>query len=100
MVTNGRALAAAMAAAIGSLAMGLLVVANEAKIYSAPALYPQSGGLSGRSTIAVLVWLGAWAVLDRRWKTRELAASAVMTWAVVLLLLGLVMTFPPVWALL
>jgi len=52
---NGGALAAVLAAGIGALAMGLFVIANEAGIFAAPSLHGPSGGLSGRSTFAVIV---------------------------------------------
>ena len=96
MVTNGRALAATMAAAIGSFALGLLVIANEAGVYSAPSLYPKAGGLSGRSTFSVAVWLIAWVILHRAWAGRDLPPSTAR-WALVLVALALIMTFPPVW---
>jgi hypothetical protein len=42
---NGPALAAYLAAAIGSFAMGLIVILNEAGIYAAPSLYGPAGGV-------------------------------------------------------
>jgi hypothetical protein len=97
---NGAALAAALAAGIGALAIGLFVLAHEAGIYSAPSLYAPAGGLSGRATFAVVVWLAAWVLLHAKWKDREVAAGRVLTWAMVLTGLGIVATMPPVWALL
>lgn len=98
-VPNGAGLAAALAAGIGSLGMGMFVLANEAGIYAAPALYPPAGGLSGRSTLAVIVWLVAWAALHARWKGRTIDVAPVLRWTMVLALLGVVMCFPPVWGL-
>lgn len=97
---NGGALAAVLAAGIGALAMGLFVIANEAGIFAAPSLYGPSGGLSGRSTFAVIVWLVAWGVLHARWRNQDVAAGRVLAWAVALIALGVVMSFPPVWELL
>lgn len=96
---NGQALAAALAAGIGAFALGLLVIANEAGIFTAPSLYPPSGGLSGRSTFAVVAWLIAWGVLHARWRDREVAASRVLGWTLLLVGLGVVLNFPPVWGL-
>lgn len=96
MVTNGRALAATMAAAIGSFALGLLVIANEAGLYSAPSIYQKAGGLSGRSTFSAAVWLIAWVVLHRMWAGRNLPPSTA-GWALGLVTLAMIMTFPPVW---
>lgn len=94
---NGGALAAVLAAGIGAFAMGLFVIANEAGIFTAPSLYGPAGGLSGRSTLAVLAWLIAWGVLHARWRDREVVTAKVVTWTMVLVGLSVVMTFPPVW---
>ena len=100
VMLNGGALAAVLAAGIGAFAMGLLVIANEAGLFSAPSIYGPSGGLSGRSTLAVVVWLIAWAIMHARWRNQNVAAGRALTWGVVLTALGIVMTFPPVWTLL
>ncbi len=100
VVPNGAGLAAVLAAGLGAFAMGLLVILNEAEIFAAPSLYGPVGGLSGRSTLAVVAWLVAWATLHRQWRGRELAVSRVLTWTLVLVGLAIVMSFPPVWGLL
>jgi len=97
---NGVALAAVLAAGIGAFALGLLVILSEAGIYAAPSLYGPTGGLSGRSTFAVVAWLVAWGILHARWRDRDVTANRVLTWAIVLVGLGVLMTFPPVWRLL
>lgn len=98
--TNGAAVAAFLAAGIGTFAMGLFVILNGAGIFAAPTLYAPAGGVSGRTTFAVAVWLIAWAVLHRRWANRAIDAGRIWTATLVLVLLGVVATFPPVWALL
>ena len=97
---NGAAMAAVLASAIGSLAMGGLVLLNEAGLFVAPAVYGPAGGVTGRTTFAVIVWLIAWAVLHARWKSREVAPRPVFTCALVLVGLGVAATFPPLWSLL
>lgn len=94
---NGAAMAAVLGAGIGSFAMGAFVLASEAGIYAAPSLYGPAGGLSGRSTFAVLVWLVAWAVLHARWRGREVAAAPVFGWALALIGAAAAALFPPVW---
>jgi hypothetical protein len=98
--TNGAMMAAVLGAGIGSSAMGVFVLLNEAGLFSAPALYGPAGGVSGRTTFATIVWLVAWGVLHARWRSRDVTSGSVFTWTVVLVLLGIVATFPPVWALL
>lgn len=99
-VANGAAMAAVLAAGIGSFAMGAFVLLNEAGLFAAPALYAPAGGVTGRTTFATVAWLIAWGVLHARWKSREVAPGRVLTWTVVLVVLALLGTFPPVWGLL
>jgi hypothetical protein len=99
-VASGAALAAMLGAAIGAFAMGAFVLANEAGIWAAPALYGPAGGLSGRSTFAVVAWLVAWGILHARWHGRDVRATPVFACTLALVALSVIATFPPVWALL
>jgi hypothetical protein len=95
---NGAAMASVLAAGIGVLAMGLIIIANESGVFVSPSIYPPAGGLSGRSTFAVIGWLLAWGFLHGRWRDRNVRAGRVLGLTLLLVALGLVMTFPPVWA--
>lgn len=97
---NGAIWAAVLAAGIGACAVGLIVILNESGIFAAPTLYGPAGGVSGRTAIAVAVWIVAWAVLHRLWRDREVDGRRITAIAAVLILLGLLGTFPPVWSLL
>jgi hypothetical protein len=97
---NGSAMAALLGGGIGAFSMGAVVLLNEAGILAAPALYAPAGGVSGRTTLATIVWLIAWAVLHYRWKERDLAPGRVGAVTLTLTALGVLGTFPPVWALL
>jgi hypothetical protein len=99
-VPNGAALAAVLAAGIGAFALGVLVILNEAGVFSAPSLYAPTGGLSGRSALSVIAWLAAWGILHARWRKRDVAARRVLLWVVVLVALAVALTFPPLWELL
>ena len=99
-VPDGDAMAAVLAGGIGAFAMGLLVIASEAGIFAAPAIYGPSGGLSGRSTFAVIIWLASWLVLHARWRKQNIGASRVFRWTLLLVVMGIILTFPPVWSLL
>ena len=98
-VTNGAALASFLAAGIGAFAVGVFVILNETGLFAVPALYGPAGGVSGRTTFAVIVWLGAWAALHRRWQARALAPQRIYVAALTLLVVGIVLCFPPVWQL-
>lgn len=97
---SGAALAAFLAAGIGAFAVGFIVLLNEVGIYTPPTLYEPAGGVSSRTTIAVLVWLVAWGILHLRWRHREVNARRILTAILVLTALGILGTFPPFWALL
>lgn len=97
---NGAALASFLGAGIGAFAMGVIVILNEAGLFSAPALYPPAGGVSGRTTFAVVIWLIGWGVLHRRWKGRQVASRPVRAITLILIALGVLLAFPPVWKLL
>ena len=88
------------AGGIGAFAMGLIVVLNETGLFVAPTLYGPAGGVSGRTTAAVAGWLISWALLNARWKNREVDPVRVSTATVVLTALGILGTFPPLWGLL
>jgi hypothetical protein len=93
-------MAAVLGAGIGSSAMGVIVLLNEAGLFAAPALYGPAGGVTGRTTFATIAWLIAWGVLHARWRSREVASGSVFTWTLVLVVFAIVATFPPVWGLL
>jgi hypothetical protein len=50
--------------------------------------------------LATIVWLIAWALLHNRWKGREIASGRIGAVTLILIAVGVLGTFPPVWALL
>lgn len=98
-VTNGAALASFLGAGIGAFAMGFFVIVNEAGLFVAPTLYAPAGGVSGRTTLTVATWLIAWGLLHSGWKNRQIESRRVYAVTLVLLGLGILGTFPPVWGL-
>ena len=96
---NGAAMAAFVAAGIGAFAVGLIVLLHEAGVITAPTLYGPSGAVSGRTTLAVVVWFLAWLVLHLAWRSRRVRPAPAVAATVVLTLLGILFTFPPLWGL-
>jgi hypothetical protein len=94
---NGLASAALLAGGIGAFAVGLMTVLVEASpaIKTAFTFLKPVGPLSGKTTVAVLIWLVAWAVLGNMWKDKDVAFDKIATTAFVFLALGLLFTFPP-----
>ncbi|MGH8056389.1 MAG: hypothetical protein ACREOH_04020 [Candidatus Entotheonellia bacterium] len=95
-LTNGPAAAAILASSIGSLALGLFTTLAQAiaPIKDALNFYNPAGPLSGKTTVAVVVWLIAWAVFYGRWKNTEVNFPNVFRVTLILIALGLVGTFP------
>jgi len=96
--TNGSGAAALLAAGVGAAALGVLAVAGDksAAVKSAMIFYRPTGPLSGVTTVVILVWLGCWGVLEWRWGKRSVAVGRVCWVALVLLGVGVLLTFPGV----
>jgi len=97
-IPNGPGAAAILAAGIGCAALGIFALTGDAF----PAanhfftFYTPTGGLSGVSTSAIIVWLVSWFVLSRRWSAQTVALAKVNLVAFALLVVGMLLTFPPV----
>ncbi len=57
--------------------------------------YKPTGPLSGVSSTAILLWLALWLILGRLWRSKTVAIARVNALAFVLLLAGVLLTFPP-----
>jgi hypothetical protein len=100
---NGPAWATILAAAIGCLSFGILVDLAEAspRISGLLNFYNPVGDLSGKSILAVVIWLAAWLLLNARWKTKRITAPAkIVALTFILVLLALIAVFPPFFTLL
>ncbi len=95
---NGAGAAALLAAGIGSFMVAFFAVMADksAAIKSLMIFYKPTGPLSGVTTCAIVVWLVCWVVLDMRWRRRMVSLSGVSRAALILLGLGLLLTFPPI----
>jgi hypothetical protein len=96
-LANGPAAAAILSAGIGCFALGVFAVVADASKPVARffTFYVPTGPLSGVSTTAILLWLVTWFVLARLWRNKTIAVAKVNAVAFVLLLLGVLLTFPP-----
>ena len=95
--TNGAAPAAVLTVGIGCFVLGLIttLAAASRPVATALAFYGPAGPLSGKSTLAVVVWLVAWAVFHKRWKNTQVNFSGVFVATLIPIALGLLGTFPP-----
>jgi hypothetical protein len=97
LVANGPAAATVLAAGVGAAVLGAIVTAEGISVSLSKALIfvQPVGPLSGKTTVAMVGWLLAWAFLHLRWRDREVDFRAV-TWATyALVALGVLLTFPP-----
>lgn len=97
-MTNGSGAAAILAAGVGSLVLALLaaVADKSAAVKNWMIFYKPTGALSGVTTVAIVVWLLVWVVLERRWRRKTVAIGRISVAAFVLLALSFLLTFPPV----
>jgi len=96
-VPNGSAAAAILSAAVGCFcvsAFGWLgdAVTAAGRFFN---FYNPTGALSGVTTTAIGIWLVLWAILARAWGEKSLRMGRVGAVAYVLLVAGLLLSFPP-----
>jgi hypothetical protein len=95
---NGGGAAAILSAGLGCLAVAVLAIAADqsAALKSLLNFYRPTGPLSGVTTVAIAIWLLAWAALELRWRKRSVAVGRIASVALTLLVLSLLLTFPPI----
>jgi hypothetical protein len=98
VVTTGQAAAALMASGIGTLFIGLMTTGAEAS----PALKEflkwsePVGPLSGKVGVSLIVWLISWVVMHQLFKDKESNLARAFTITLILIAIGVIFTFPPV----
>lgn len=94
---NGSAAAAIFAAGAGCLALGVLALAGDALPPVAHLLniWNPTGPLSGVTGAAILAWLIIWALLGRIWTRKTVNLRVVNLTAALMIVAGLLLTFPP-----
>jgi hypothetical protein len=96
-----------VATGIASFTLGLTIILQEAKVLSGAFLdfsknYGIGSGvgpLSGKTIIAVIAFLVSWAILGYLWRGREVNFTRAFGASLVLLALGFLGTFPPIFEL-
>ena len=95
---NGAGAAAILAAGIGAFLVAVFAILADqsAAIKSLMIFWKPTGPLSGVTTCAIVLWLATWAILHARWRQRSVNLARVNAAAFALLILGLLLTFPPI----
>jgi hypothetical protein len=93
---EGPIAAAILAGGVGCLALGVATTLAEAStsVHDWLDLDSDVGPLSGKTIVAVVVWLVAWPVLHIAYRNRPFETRRALTIALVLVALGVVGTFP------
>ena len=96
--SNGPALAAIVAAGFGVLVLGLCTLLAEVSTATNNALnwWPPAGPLVGKTGVAVIAWLVMWVALHLAWRRREVSFLVWCAVALGLILIGFLLTFPPI----
>ncbi len=94
---TGPGAAAVVAAGVGTFTIGLMTTLGEASASFGSFLnwYNPSGPLSGKIGVGILVWLAAWVILHVAWKSKNVDFGRAFNGALALVILGLLLTFPP-----
>jgi hypothetical protein len=95
---NGSGAAAILAAGIGAFSLAIFAIAADhiAWLRKLMMFYKPTGALSGVTTSAIVLWLVVWVILEIVWRNRNVVLGRVAAVAVALLLLSVLLTFPPV----
>lgn len=104
---NGPVAAAFLAAGIGSLVLGILVVLNEVspdinrflRFDESFGLGRGVGPLSGKVALAVIAYAVSWVLLHLWLRGKEVRFGLALAVALVLVGLGFALTFPPIFLL-
>jgi hypothetical protein len=96
--TEGVAAAAVLASAIGVFTTGSLTPLAEISesLKTALAWSAAVGPLIGKTGVGVIVWLIVWSILHAIWRGKEVNFSAIYAVSLMLIALGLLLTFPPI----
>lgn len=104
---NGPVAASFLAAGIGSLVLGIMVVLNElGGEYSKFLQFDKNfglgsgvGALSGKVIVMIIAYLISWVVLHFMWRGKEVNFGRIFAIALILVAAGFILTFPPVFLL-
>ena len=96
--SNGAAGAAVLASAIGVFITGSLTTLAEisGSLKTALAWSGAVGPLIGKTGVGVIGWLIVWPILHAVWRDKEVNFGTIYIVSLVLIALGWLLTFPPV----
>lgn len=95
---NGPVAASLVAGGFGAAVLGLMTTLAEASPAFGSSLnwYSPVGPLSGKSGLGVIAFFLSWLVLHFLWRGKNVNFQRAATVAFILLAIGLLLTFPPI----
>jgi hypothetical protein len=93
---NGSIVAAMLAAGIGCFVLGLMICLAEGSkaIGNILNFYGPVGPLSGKTLVAIVLWLVSWGILANKWKDQSVDFGKIYNVTLILVVLGLLGSFP------
>lgn len=100
-IAVGVASAAFVASGIGCLVIGLMVTGAEmsAGLKNMLNWWNPAGPLTGKTGIGVIAWIVSWVILHTMWKDKDVDFGKVFTVTLIMIALGFLLTFPPIFGL-
>lgn len=94
---NGPSLAAVLAAGIGLAVTGIMsTLAESIAAFGKGLTWSKPvGNLTGKTIIGIAAWLVSWLILSLVWRDRDVRFAPVIVISAILLVIGLLFTFPP-----
>jgi hypothetical protein len=99
VITMDSAVSAAfIASGIGSVVLGLTIIGAEtnAALKTFLTFNAGVGPLSGKTTVTVIAFVLSWVILHFIFRSRPIKLATGFTISVILVIVGLLLTFPPV----
>jgi hypothetical protein len=94
---NGSGAAALFSAGLGAMTLAVVtIIADRSATFKKLMIfYKPTGPLSGVTSLAVVVWLLSWVILNAGWKRKQVGAW-VLTVGLALVAISFILMFPPV----
>jgi peptidoglycan biosynthesis protein MviN/MurJ (putative lipid II flippase) len=94
---SGPAGAAILSASIGCFVIGLNVILSTISYNIRDLLnwYKPAGPLSGKTAVALIVWLVSWFILHTLWRKKEINLNVIYILSLVLVGVAFIFVFPP-----
>lgn len=97
----GVASAAFVSSGIGCLVIGLMVTGAEMSegLKNMLNWWNPAGPLTGKTGVGVIAWIVSWVILHTMWKDKDMDFGKVFTVTLIMIALGFLLTFPPLFGL-